>query len=129
MKIIKVYGVLPTFIFTGKWFNKIPFYKHAVGITIANMVWVHNMDEEIIIDHEIIHVKQFYRYFGFNGFMYLTDRGRLWLETQAYCESNGNNLNSCDGIANVLKRHYRFDYSYKYIHDYVMNYMLEAKRK
>ena len=69
MQIKKVYKLLPAFVFQGKWFNKIPFYKHAVGITIANVVIVHSLDASSTIRHELVHVEQFYRYLGINGIM------------------------------------------------------------
>jgi len=110
-----VYKFLPTVIFRGTWFRKIPFYKNAVGVTIGNVIII---DDEmptgygVIVAHEKVHVEQFYRYLGFNGFMYLTSWGRMKLELEAYCRTYPSSRSKKYIIATTLNRHYRLKYSY-----------------
>lgn len=65
--------------------------------------------KDALIEHEKIHVKQFYRYATFNWLFYLIDDYRLDLECEAYAKTimiEGNNPSTVYRYANFIQENY-----------------------
>jgi len=85
MKIKAVYKVLPAFIFYTDRFVKRRFDAMAFGPLV--FIRPSFRDSKSLLVHEVVHVKQFYRYLGLNGLLYLfSKKMRLKLELEAYKE-------------------------------------------
>ena len=83
MKVYKVYKILPAFVFINDKF--VP--KRFGALTIGIFIFLKKKHEnnEALIQHELEHVKQFYKTFGMNTICYLVNKKkRIEYEASAY---------------------------------------------
>jgi hypothetical protein len=73
-------------VFYTNWFVR----KWAAGLTIGPIMFIRPRarEDEGLLQHELVHVRQFWRTFGFHLIMYpLSKKYRLKSEVEAYCAS------------------------------------------
>jgi hypothetical protein len=117
-----VYYILPAFIFRVK---KIPFMSSLIlGFTPCNIVFLLDGDTPDILVHELVHVRQFYRYLIFYWIGYAIPYFRLKIEVAAYVTQanwlmantkNPNISNILTSFAHDLLADYGLSYSLIYI--------------
>lgn len=83
MKIKFVYGILPAFVFHTDKIIKSHFDAMAFGpVILIRKSWKDNIP---LLKHELVHVKQYYRYLGLMGLFYhLSRKFRLKFELEAH---------------------------------------------
>ena len=97
-------------VFYTNWFIR----KWAAGLAIGPLVFIRPRakEDEGLLQHELVHVRQFWRTFGFHLIMYpLSKKYRLKSEVEAYCASLKYSQHSLDYFieyfAEVIATKYR----------------------
>lgn len=117
MKIKAVYKVLPAFVFYTDRFVKRRFDAMAFGPLV--FIRPGFRDSKPLLVHELVHVKQFYRYLGLNGLLYLfSKKMRLKFELEAYKEQlklvdEKKRQRKTERVALFISEKYNLDISYE----------------
>lgn len=85
--------------------------KNFDGRTFGPFVFVRPGTSKHLLVHELVHVKQFWRYLGFNGILYLVSKKwRLKFELEAYRAQHRSGTNA-HNAARALATLYNLDIS------------------
>ncbi len=135
MKLGFVYNVLPVFIFERKSFNN----NWQDGKTICNTIQlvskIYNatdINSLALIEHEKVHVKQFYRSIGLNSLLILIPYFKARLEAEAYVVQINYLINhNCqetivdliNNFSQILATDYDLPYSQEYCKTLIHKYL------
>lgn len=116
-----VYKILPAFIIKS---TNIP--DKFTGWTIGNVIKIRpaNIENTNIINHELEHVKQFYKTLGLHSFLYfISKRYRLYSESEAYTAQLGRNASDSqiEFAVNTLFLNYNLKMTKESIRVYFIN--------
>lgn len=85
----------------------------AAGTAYGPIIFIRpkHKESEGLLQHELVHTRQFWRTFGLHGILYLVSKKyRLNAEVEAYCESMKHNQpSSVYWFADMLVKHYRLN--------------------
>jgi hypothetical protein len=117
MQLRWVYKCLPVFIF----YNEIVFRmfsKQSDGVAIGPIIFIRPdtrqaVIERALIEHELVHSRQSYRWIGINGILYLcSKKWRLKFEVEAYREQLKYVPERLNKFANALSTNYKLNITF-----------------
>jgi len=122
-KIKTIYKIFPVLVVYTNKFLKEPF----VGVSWGPIIFIRPemRNNEIVLEHELVHSKQFFRTFGLQALLYkISDKKKLYYELEAYATyiKRNPNIYGIKNITNRLSSNYNLKYTYAEIYKYASEY-------
>lgn len=124
VKIKFIYRIIPILVFYTDFLQKSWTAGRSFGVFVVLRPKYYNK-ESSILEHELIHCRQFYRTFGLHGILYQFKSYRLKAELEAYeaqVKQQNYSLFIKKWVAKILFKNYNLNKSYEELEKIVLDY-------